>query len=151
MATFYGESTYEEYDSEVESAEEKKEGLPFTSTLSVAVAITNDQLSSFLLLHAEERNKEGVVLRKVAERGDTKVMEVLLQRGWDINNSLAIHTAAIEGKEEMVEYLIKRRANVREIDISKQQPLHLASREVTWKLCNYCWVVELSLMTKIAI
>lgn len=52
-------------------------------------------------------------MRAVAKLGDTEAMGVLLKRGWDINKSFSIHTAAEEGKEEMVEYLIKRGANVK--------------------------------------
>lgn len=58
-------------------------------------------------------------------------MEVLLKRGWNINKSFPVHIAAQNGKEEMVEYLIKRGMNVDEKHEGKliQRPLRFASAE----------------------
>lgn len=105
----------------------------FLQALSIAVVINNDQLSAFLLLHAEERHKEDMIINKTTERGNIQMMEVLLKR-WDIKRfsprNFILSMATKEGKEEMVELLLKRGAEVHEInDELENEPLQLASEK----------------------
>lgn len=86
---------------------------------------------------ARETETYETLLHEAARRGNALLVNILLQRGVDIEApnkkyQTALHIAASEGHEEVVEMLITRGANVNAKDTSKWTPLHWATECGVW-------------------
>ncbi len=81
-----------------------------------------------LLQH--ERN----ALHKAAEEGNTLLMEMIIENGYDIDEGnlrgkTALHIAAEEGHTECLKLLVESKANLEVQDFEKRTPLHISAHQ----------------------
>lgn len=87
---------------------------------------------SLLLDFIQIKKMKGEHVNQWAERGHIKLLELVKKRGWNLNegikpyNMKQIHSAADEGKGEVISLLINSGVNINKKDMYKNSPLHHA-------------------------
>ena len=111
--------------------------------IPLQVAILSGQTSAQNILKQDrekklKRKKEELQLNtdlhRAAAKGDTKIVEVLIISGVDIDavtkkNNTPLHFAAEKGHTEVAKLLIKKGANFDVVDIEGDTPLHRAAEK----------------------